>query len=64
MKESGDESRYDYTPETFDIYINVEVGLPNVDYGQLYHAVKNKREFDEDGKPVITATNNTITYYH
>lgn len=49
---------YEYTPEAFAGYINMEIGLPRGDNGELCHAVVKKRAVDMDGRSICVATNN------
>ena len=41
----------------------MEVGHRKGENWQTHHAVLKKKSVDEDGKPVVEATNNTITDY-
>ena len=54
---------YYYYPETFDTYINMGIGLPRYDDGQLYNAVVKKRSVDDYRKPLGKTTNNLIADY-
>ena len=49
------------TPEMFDSFINMEVGLPRGNDGELYHAIVKRRVVDDDGKPLGVGTSNPIT---
>ena len=37
-------------PEMFDLYINMEVGLPRVNEGELYHVTVKLRAINDNGK--------------
>ena len=45
----------------FDLYINMEVGLPRGNDGELYHATVKRRTLDDDGKPLGVETPKLIT---
>ena len=49
------------TPEIFDSYINIEVGIPRVNYDELCHATVKRRAIDDDWKPLGVGTYNPIT---
>ena len=51
----------EYTPDTFDGYLNMEIGLPRGQDDELLHAKVKRRAVDEDGKPVGKASNNPLT---
>ena len=44
----------------FDAHIDMKIGLPRGDDGELYHAIVKSRAFYRDGKTLITETNNPI----
>ena len=46
--------------ETFDGYINMELGIPRGPDEELQHAVVKRRAIDEDGKPIGLPHNNPI----
>ena len=49
------------TPEMFDSYINMEVGLPMGNAGERYHATFKRCAIDDDGKPLGVGTYKPIT---
>ena len=49
------------TPEMFDLYINIQVGLPRVNDGDLYHATVKGHVIHDDWKPLGVETSNPIT---
>ena len=49
------------TPEIFYSYINMDVGLPRGNGGELYHVTVKRRSIDDDGKPLGVGTSNPIT---
>ena len=49
------------TPEMFDLYINIQVGIPRVNDGDLYHATVKRHVIHDDGKPLGVETSNPIT---
>ena len=51
----------DYTPDTFDGYLSMEIGLPRGDDDELQHARVKRRAVDEDGRPIGRASNNPLT---
>jgi hypothetical protein len=50
----------DYTPDTNDSYLKMELGLPREADDNLQHAVVKKRALDNDGKPIGTANDNPL----
>ena len=42
-----------HTADTFDPYLNMEIGLPRGDDDNLVHATVKRRVLDEDGIPVF-----------
>lgn len=59
--EKWDSKEQEYTPDMFDQYINMEVGLPRGSGDQLFHARVKQRAVDEDGKPIGVESNNPLT---
>ena len=49
------------TPEMFDSYINMEVGLPRGNDGEIYPETVKWHVIDDDGKPLGVETSNPIT---
>ena len=60
MQEADDNDAVD-TPDIFDSYINMEVRLPRVNDGELYHATVKRRAIDDNGKPLGVEKYNPIT---
>jgi hypothetical protein len=54
------EQKEEFTPEIFDHYVNMELGLPRGNDGELYHAVVKKRAIDDNGKPIGKRDDNPI----
>ena len=50
----------EYTPDAFDDYINMELGLPRGEDGELVHAIVKRRKIDDDGNPIGIANNNPL----
>ena len=50
----------DSTPDAFDGYLNMEVGLPHGDDDKLQHAVLKQRKVDVDRNPVGIRHNNPL----
>ena len=48
------------TPDTFDAYLNMELGLPRGDDDALCHATVKRRAVDKDGKPIGIKDNNPL----
>ena len=48
------------TPDTFDPYLNMEVGLPRGSDDNLLHATVKRRALDDNGNPIGTANKNPI----
>ena len=48
------------TTDMFDLYINMEVVLPRVNDGELYHAMFKRRTIYDDEKPLVVVTCNPI----
>lgn len=48
------------TPDAFDPYVSMEIGLPRGADDELQHAHVKKRVVDDDGKPVGVANNNPL----
>ena len=55
-----DDNNTDETPDIFDSYINMEVGIPRGSYGELSHETVKQRVIDDDGKPLGVWTSNQI----
>ena len=47
MPEAGDNNMVEM-PDMFDSYINMEVGLPRGNDGEIYHAMVKGREIYDD----------------
>ena len=47
--------------DTFDAYVNMEIGLPRGDDDSLHHAVVKRRAIDDEGKPIGISSNNPLT---
>ena len=60
MPEAGDNNMVEM-PDMFDSYINMEVGLPRGNDGEIYHAMVKRRVIDDYGKPLGVETSNPIT---
>ena len=60
MIEAEDNNAVDM-PEMFDSYINMEVGLPRGNDGELYHETVKWRAINADGNPLGVKTYNPIT---
>ena len=50
----------DYTEDTFDGYLKMEIGLPRGDDDELHHAKVKRRAVDEDGRPVGKSNKNPL----
>ena len=50
----------EYTPDTFDGYLSMEIGIPRGPDDELMHAKVKRRAVDEDGKPFGKASNNPL----
>ena len=57
----ADDNNMVKTPEMFDLNINMEVGLPRSNDGDLYHKTFKGRVIDDDGKALGFVTSNPIT---
>ena len=51
----------EYTPDTFDGYLSMQIGLPRGPDDELHYAKVKRRAVDEDGKPVGKSSNNPLT---
>ena len=51
----------DYTPDTFDGYLSMEIGLPRGQDDELQYAKVKRRAVDEDGRPVGKSSSNPLT---
>ena len=60
MPEAGDNTAYE-KPDMSDSYINMEVGLPRGNDGEIYHAMVKRRVIDDYGNPLGVETSNPIT---
>jgi hypothetical protein len=62
VKGGDDDTRNpdDHTPDSFDGYINVEIGLPRGADGELIHAKVKRRAVDVNGDPVGVSNNNPL----
>lgn len=49
-----------YTPDSFDGYLNMEVGMPRGPDGELQHVKVKKRAVDDEGRPIGVAHNNPL----
>ena len=54
------ESNQSFTPDAFDSYIGMEVGMPRGDDDNLMHARVKRRAVDVDGNPVGVKNNNPL----
>jgi hypothetical protein len=59
--ESIKEADEEYSADTFDNYLNMEIGLPRGDDDALHHATVKRRATTEDGIPIGTRSNNPLT---
>ena len=50
----------DSTPDAFDGYLNMEIGLPRGEDDKLQHAIVKRRKLNVDGDPVGTRHNNPL----
>jgi len=50
----------EHTPDAFDDYINMELGLPRGDDGELVHAIVKRRKLDDNGNLIGIANNNPL----
>ena len=57
----ADDNNADAIPEMFDLYINMEVGLPRGNDGELYHATVKRNAINDDGKTLGVETSNPST---
>lgn len=48
------------TPDSFDGYLNMEIGMPRGDDGMLEHAIVKRRALDNMGVPVGVANSNPL----
>ena len=51
----------DYSPDTFDGYLSMQIGIPRGSDNELHYAKVKKRAVDEDGRPVGKSSNNPLT---
>ena len=49
-----------YTPDSFDGYLNMEVDMPRGSDGELQHAKVKRRAVDDEGRPIGVAHNNPL----
>ena len=57
----ADDNNASETPGMFDLYINMEVGLPKGNDGEIYHETFKRRAINDDRKPLGVGTHNPIT---
>lgn len=50
----------DPTPDSYDGYLNMEIGMPRGEDGEIEHAVVKRRAYDKDGEPIGIANNNPL----
>ena len=50
----------DYTTDTYDNYLNMELGIPRGEDGEMQHATVKRRAIDVDGKPIGTRHDNPL----
>ena len=50
----------DYTPDAFDTYVAMEIGLPRGPDDSLHSATVKRRAVDDEGKPIGVANNNPL----
>ena len=51
----------EYTEDTFDGYLTMEIGLPRGDDDELLRARVKRRAITQDGKPIGKSSNNPLT---
>ena len=61
IPEADQLQHHEGTPEIYDGYINMEIGLPPGIEGELLHARVKRRVIDNNGQPVGVESLNPIT---
>ena len=57
---NGEDDNDTESKEQEDSYVNMEPGLPRIDYDGLIHAIVKRRKLDDKGKVVGNMRNNLL----